>query len=99
VEGLTRLSGADGDPRESVTHWWVQGELQYNASWHDGLHESVAEVMHRRRRQLLQMARYSRAARPDELLGWGGVGLREFRALYEALAEVIRSENAPSEDE
>lgn len=88
----------EGDPPDKVTHWWVRGEPLFNAAWYDSLQEPVGEALHRRRKQLLQLARYARAAEPDELLGWGDVGLREFRALYESLAEVIREENAPGED-
>ena len=52
------------------------------------------ELRRSRTRQLMQMARYARAATPDELLGWGDVDVVRFNELYSALHELNASENA-----
>lgn len=45
-----------------------------------------------RRRQLVQMARYGRTGVPGELFGWDQVQLKEFRAIYRALCDVLDEE-------
>lgn len=76
---------------EGLLHWSPDSPV-YNATWHVDYDEDPAELLRVRRRELVQMARYARAAVPGELLGWGDVDVREFRALYRELKEVLDDE-------